>query len=106
MGEGGGGKTFGLGNTIYGTDKKFSIRRLLPVNPKEAHADSKNDDAGQHAEEQEEEDPLGRLHLEEQQEVRVEGGEGGSGSSSPLLLLLILRAGVEQGAGGRPGRRA
>ncbi len=78
----------------------------MPVNPEEAHADGKNDDAGEHAEEQEEEDPLGRLHLEEQQEVRVEGGEGGAGSSSPLLLLLLLRAGVEEGAGGRPRWRA
>ncbi len=77
------------------------------MNPEEAHADGKNNDAGEHAEEQEEEDPLGRLHLEEQQEVRVEGGEGGASSSSPLLLLLLLlRAGVEQGAGGRPSRRA
>jgi hypothetical protein len=40
--------------------------------------------------------------LEEQQEVRVEGGTG----SSPLPLLLLLRAGVEEGAGGRPSRRA
>ncbi len=75
------------------------------MNPEEAHADGKNDNAGQHAEEQEEEDPLGRLHLEEQQEVRVEGGEGGASSSS-LLLLFLLRAGIEQGAGGRPSRRA
>ncbi len=75
------------------------------MNPEEAHADGKNDNAGEHAEEQEEQDPLGRLHLEEQQKVRVEGGEVGTCSSS-LFLLLLLRAGVEEGAGGRPSRRA
>ncbi len=75
------------------------------MNPEEAHTDGKNDNAGEHAEEQEEQDPLGRLHLEEQQKIRVEGGEVGTRSSS-LLLLLLLRAGVEQGAGGRPSRRA
>ena len=43
------------------------------MNPEEADTDGEQRDAGQHAEEQEQEDPLGRLHLEEEHEVRVEG---------------------------------
>jgi len=72
------------------------------VYPEEAHADGDNNDAGEHAEEQEEKDPLRRLHLKEEEKIRVEGGE--LRAVCPLLLLLL--GGVEPGAGGRPHRRA
>jgi hypothetical protein len=55
------------------------------VNPKESHADGEQDDAREHAEEEEEEDPLGRLHLEQDQEVRVERG-----GLAPRHLILRI----------------
>ena len=59
----------------------------VPVNPEESHADGEKDDAGEDAEEEEQEDALGGLDLEEEQEVHVEGGL--PGPRHHLLLRAV-----------------
>ena len=63
-----------------------------PVNQEESDTYGEQRDAGQHAEEQEQEDPLGRLHLEEEHEVRVEGWLA-AGQIITVVLLVVWAGG-------------
>jgi hypothetical protein len=50
----------------------ITLENQKPVYPDDAQADGEKGHAGQHTEQKEQEDSLRRLHLEQQQKIRVE----------------------------------
>ena len=67
---------------------------FLPVNPDEPHTDGHRDDKAENTKQEEEQDPLGGLHLEQDDEVLVEALAQAGLVASTRRRCAMIRAGA------------